>query len=166
MAAGFALAKELNVSRDARKEYRTAVSKVHSTSWGDAEAHFRQAVRECPTFARAFNGLGVVLNKPLEAVPELQDVLSTDPKNKEAVTLLADIYVAIEDNAAAMRLLDYADTREIPHDPEFHFNLAQILENQRATDAAAKQYERYLTEAPSGTHSNEAREHMLATIPR
>lgn len=71
---------DLNAPKTARRLYSKAVKNLHRQDWRDAENELEQAVRIHPTFARAYDALGV-------AASENGDLLEAHTAFRDAINL-------------------------------------------------------------------------------
>jgi tetratricopeptide (TPR) repeat protein len=125
----------------------------------EAEPAFRKATALDDKFGEAHLNLGNLLFREYregEAIDELEKIPNTDPANQEAVGLLGEAYLSLQNVEGATRLLDYVDARKIPHDPLMHFRLAQQLEAHQRMEIAVEQFRTYVGEAPAAAFSEDA----------
>ena len=136
------------------------VALVMQERYLEAESAFRKATALDDKFGEAHLNLGNLLlreNREREAIDELRKVIGTEPTNEQALGLLGQAYLSVQSDEEAVQLLGYVDARNVSHDPQLHFRLAQLLETHERRENAIAEYRRYLAEAPDAAHSEDAR---------
>lgn len=91
------------------------------------------------------------------AIDYAQHYTQRHPNDARVRYLLGTLYAAIGDGEHAQRELEYVVTVK-PNDPEPHWALAKVLQDERKDPTlAGNQFREYLRLAPTGSHAEEAR---------
>jgi tetratricopeptide (TPR) repeat protein len=135
--------------------------------WEDAIEAYRRVVAIDPTYAAAWNNLGLLLHRMGrydDAEGAYQDALEQDPHCCEAAYNLGslhedrgDVEAAIGDYRQALGISpDYADA---------HFNLAGALARSGRSEEAARHWQRYLELDSGSPWARIARAHLEVVEP-
>ncbi len=135
--------------------------------WGEAIEAYRRVVKMDPTYAAAWNNLGLLLHRMgqyEEARVSYGAALEQDPQCAEAAYNLGslsedcgDVEKAIAHYRRALELSpDYADA---------HFNVAAALARSGRNEAAMHHWQRYLELDPGSPWTRIARSHLEVVEP-
>lgn len=153
-------AAELNIPKDARKEFDKGNELLAKTKLDDARKHFEKAVSIYPQYASAYNNLGVLWmrsNDPKKARDAFEHALAADPMNGGAAMNLARLVYADRDWAREEELLN----RALPSNPQD----AQALAMLTLTEFHLKKYPEtvaYARRTHALAHDNYAVVHFVA----
>ena len=114
------------VDPGAQSQYHRGVRARVMKDWAAAEAAFRQAIVQQPTFADAWNELGYALRNQRrygESVDAYHEALRLRPDFPEALEYLGEAYVQMGKLAEAQAILD----RLRPLDPREAEELAKVI---------------------------------------
>jgi tetratricopeptide (TPR) repeat protein len=143
LQAGLKLSPDPTAQRDAAEVYLAA------GKYSEAEAQFRDAVRQDPASAEARYGLGRALmqqKKFADAQPELLAAIQRNPKLAEAYGDLAIVASENKDYPLAIRALD-ARANLLPEIPATYFLRATAYDHLRDREHAVEYYRRFLNVA-------------------
>jgi tetratricopeptide (TPR) repeat protein len=135
--------------------------------WDDAIDAYRRVVALDPTYAAAWNNLGLLLHRLgryEEARAAYAQALRQDTRCCEAAYNLGSLYEDLSDLDAAIR--HYRLALEIAPDyGDAHFNLAAALARAGRTREAGRHWERYLDLDASSPWARIARAHLEVVGP-
>jgi tetratricopeptide (TPR) repeat protein len=130
--------------------------------WEDAVAAYRRVVELDPTYAAAWNNLGLLLHRLgryAEARRAYETALAQDPRLAEAAYNLGALDEDLGDAAAAIR--HYRRALELQPDyADAHFNLASALAREGRNAEALVHWRRYLELDAASPWARIARAHL------
>lgn len=155
-------------SENAKKLFFEALAFMDASSFSDAEARLREALRLAPTQVAVLTNLAIVLaqrHKRAEARDYAERALAINPGNIEALLVLADCHLRDERWADALTAYDRILALE-PNAAEIHNNRGLVLERMgRHADALAS-YDRALALDPTLTDTHINRGNTLHHLSR
>jgi predicted TPR repeat methyltransferase len=155
-------------SENAKRLFFEALALMDASNFPDAELRLREALRLAPTQGAVLTNLAIVLaqqNKRAEARGFAEQAVAIDPKNIEALLVLADCHLHDERFMEALAACDRILALE-PDLAEIHSNRGLALERLgRPADALAA-YERTLALTPDVARAWLGRGNALGTLKR
>ncbi len=118
------------------------VLSLEKEDWNDAKAHFQKVTEACPDSAQGFYNLCWTyykLGRCADAVDACTKALAINPDYLEARKNLTESYecLALQDGAIKKVI---AELRNNPGDPELHFRLGRIYEDEQLWERALNEY--------------------------
>lgn len=111
---------DLHVPEEAASEFRRGNKALAKNNLGSAENHYNKAIGKYPSYARAYNNLGVVLNKEnrtKEAEAAWRKAIAADPHLISAYSNLSELLLTQGRNSEAQPLrqrLHVLDPKRFP----------------------------------------------------
>ncbi len=142
--------------------FNLAVALVRKGEFGEAAAHYEQALQVKPN-AETHNGLGFVLSKEgktAEAIAEFQSAIKANPAYVPAYNNLGAAYLKqgkLEEAAAA-----YRDSLRQRPSAATHNELARVLSKQGKTEEAIRELREALTLDPGNAEARRNLDTLLA----
>jgi Flp pilus assembly protein TadD len=139
--AGIVDAELLSVPAKARTHYKKGIEEAAKGNREAAIEEFKQAIAEHPSFAMAFNELGVQylkLQRPEEADQAFQDALKIDPDSFPALTNRGIAIIMMKRYGEAVPVLRKA-LKQNEQSAVCHYFLGQALANLGLFDEAEKE---------------------------
>ena len=116
---------------------------INKEDWNDAKAHFQKVTETCPQAAQGFYNLCWVyykLGRCADAVDNCTQALVLDPEYLEARKNLTEAYecLALQDGTIKKLMVEL---RENPGDPELHYKLGAIYEDEQLWERALGEFQ-------------------------
>ena len=146
---------------------RATELEADAAQWDDAIEAYRRVIAIDPTYAAAFNNLGLLLHRMGrydDARQAYESALEQDARLCEAAYNLGSLAEDLSDVAAAMK--HYRHAHDLAPDyADAHFNLAGVLARAGRADEASRHWRRYLELDSGSPWARIARAHLEIVEP-